>query len=133
MRKLCTALFLTLGLLSAVQAQTNIIPSTQQQISVTGTVAASTKIISGIAGLRIYVTAIALVPVATSVVTLTYGTGTNCGTGTTAISGVMTFAAGQVLTLGDGYGAVYVIPTGNDVCITIATQPAPGSIAYGQF
>lgn len=134
MRKLSAALLIYLGLASAALAQSAVVvPATTNQISIAGTVAASTRIVTGIAGKSIYVTVISLVPVATSVVTLTTGTGTNCGTSTANITGALTFAAGQTLSLGSGYGAVFVIPQGNDLCITIATAAAPGSLAYSIF
>lgn len=117
----------------AAAQQAVVVPATTNQISITGTVATATKIVTGITGKSIYVTGVALVPVATSVVTFTYGTGTNCGTGTASITGAMTFAAGQTLTYGIGNGAVFVLPQGNDLCITIATAVAPGSLAYSIF
>ncbi len=114
-------------------AQSVVVPATQQQIAVAGTVAARTKIVSGATGKSIYVTAVTLVPVATSVVTFSYGTGTDCATGTTVLAGVLTFAAGQTLHAGSGNGAVIVVPPGNDLCITIATAAAPGFLAYALF
>lgn len=133
MRKSLLAFGLALLLFGSAQAQPVVVPATTAQVSIAGTVAVSTKIVSGIAGKSIYVTAVALVPVATSVVTFTTGTGTNCGTGTANITGVMTFTSMVVFTLGDGYGAVWVLPSGNDLCITIATAASPGSLAYSQF
>lgn len=133
MTKLIAALLLTLGLASAALAQSPVVPSTSTQISVAGTVAASTRIVTGVTGKQIYVTALMLIPVATSVVTFTYGTGTNCGTGTTSLTGAMTFAAGATVMHGSGNGAVFVLPRGNDLCITIATAAAPGSLAYALF
>lgn len=134
MKRLGIALLLWLSAVSAVVAQQSVVvPATTTQISIAGTVATSTKIITGIASKSIYVTSVNQIPVATSVVTYTTGTGTNCGTGTANVTGAMTFAAGQVLSLGSGYGAVFVIPSGNDLCITIATAAAPGSLSYSQF
>lgn len=115
------------------RAQQAVIPSTTGTISIAGTVAASTKVVSGIAGQRIYVTSVALVPVATAVVTFTTGTGANCGTNTANVTGALTFTAGQTLTLGTGNGAVWVLPLGFDLCVTIATAAAPGSMAFSQF
>jgi hypothetical protein len=117
----------------AAAQQSVVTPATSASIPIAGTVAAATKIVSGAAGKSIYVTAIALVPVATSVVTLTSGTGTNCGTNTANVTGAMTFNAGQVLAVGDGFGAVLVVPQGADLCLTIATAAAPGSLSYAQF
>lgn len=134
MKKLSAALLLYLGLASAALAQQAVVvPATTAQISIAGTVATSTKIITGQTGKQIYVTGLMLVPVATSVVTFTYGTGTNCGTGTTSLTGAMTFAAGQTVAHGAGNGAVFVLPQGVDLCITIATAAAPGSLAYSIF
>lgn len=134
MKRILIGLVLWLGAAGAALAQQSVfVPATTNQISIAGTVATSTRIVTGIAGKSIYVTGVALIPVATSVVTFTYGTGTNCGTGTTSITGAMTFAAGQTLTYGIGNGAVFVLPQGNDLCITIATAAAPGSLAYSIF
>lgn len=135
MRKLWLALGLLSGLgLAPAQAQQSVVvPATTTQVAVAGTVAARTKIVSAIAGKSIYVTSVALVPVATAAVTFSYGTGSDCGTGTGTLTGVMVFAAGQVLALGSGYGAVWVLPPATDLCITVATAAAPGSLAYSQF
>lgn len=133
MKKFILALML-LGFLQPAHAQQSVVvPATTNQISVAGTVATSTRIVTGITGKSIYVTAVSLIPVATSVVTFTYGTGTNCGTGTTSITGAMTFAAGQTLISGVGNGAIFVLPQAVDLCITIATAAAPGSLAYSIF
>lgn len=134
MKKLALALALALLASWGAQAQQSVVvPSTTTTIAVAGTVATSTRIITGVAGKSIYITSVLLVPVATGVVTLTYGTGTNCATGTGSLTGAMTFAAGQTVNYGIGNGAVFVVPAANDVCITIATAVAPGSISYVIF
>lgn len=128
------ALLCWLALASAALAQQSVfVPATTNQIAIAGTIAASTQIVAGVAGKRIYVTAIALVTTDTSVVTFTYGTGTNCGTGTTSVTGAMLFEIGRQLSLGTGNGAIMVIPPGNSLCITIATAAAPGFLAYAIF
>ncbi len=133
MRKLIAALVILFGLASAASAQTAYnSPTTQSQVTFSA-VQPITKMISGIAGKRIYLTNITIHPAATAVVTITYGTGTNCGTGTTNFYGPATFQAGESVYDGDGNGALFVVPPGNDVCVTIATATAPGWIAYAQF
>jgi hypothetical protein len=130
------ALFVTLALLASAGAQAQqsvVVPATTDTISITGTVAARTKIVTGSAGKSIYVTALMLVPAATSAVTFSYGTGTDCGTGTTNLTGTMTFNTGQTVTLGSGYGTVLRVPAGNDLCITVSTAAAPGTLSYAIF
>lgn len=138
MRKLGLVFLLALALTAGwaqmpTRSQAPVVPSTQAQISIAGTVAAATEIIPLTAGQRIYVTGINLIPLATSVVTFTSGTGTNCGTNTTSVTGAMTFAAGQTLNYGTGNGAVLVATVSHALCITIATAVAPGSLAYAKF
>lgn len=131
MKKLWLAFILCLGLTPA-QAQ-QIIPYTTNTIPIAGTIATATKIISAVDSRYIYITAINLVPAATSVITFTAGTGTNCGTNTVSLTGAMTFTAGETLTIGTGYGVVLAAPAGYDVCLAIGTATAPGFIAYSIF
>ncbi len=134
--RLALILWLALAsLASPAFAQSGVyVPATTGTIAVAGTVAASTKIITGVSGKSTYITAINLIPsAATGSILLNAGTGTNCGTNTTALTGTMVFAAGQYLDVGTGYGALLVAPQGYDVCITIAAETAPGFIAYSQF
>ncbi len=128
---LISGLILVTGLTLARAQQS--IPAATNTISITGTVAASTKIISGVSGRYLYITSLNLVPVATSVVTFTAGTGTNCGTNTTSLSGAMTFATGQILQAGTGAGVILAAPQGYDICITIATAVSPGFLSYSLF
>lgn len=118
---------------SARAQQSVVVPATTSSITLNGGPATIAKIISGITGQRIYITQVSIVPVATAVVTLSQGTGTNCGTGTAAITSAMTFAAGQTFIAGTGNGAVFALNSGNDLCITTATAAAPGSLAFSQF
>lgn len=127
MKKLALALLAFTLCVASASAQ---MLTATQQIPIAGTVAAATKIVTGTAGKQIIVTSVLQVPVATSVVTYTTGTGTNCATGTASLTGAMTFSAGQILSFGDGNSPVLIVPTGNDLCITIATAAAPGSLAY---
>jgi hypothetical protein len=134
LRSLLLALVLALTLsIPALAQQSVVVPATTASIPITGTIGAATVIITGVTGQRIYVTSVALVPVATAVVTFTSGTGAGCGSGTSNVTGAMTFAAGQTLMLGIGNGAVWALAPGNSLCITVATAAASGSLSYSQF
>lgn len=133
MKKLSAALLLFLGLASAALAQfSGPVPVTQASVTF-GSTTAMAKIITGAASKSIYLTNIVIHPATTSVVTLSYGTGTNCATGTTVFYGPSTFQAGENVQVGNGAGALFVVPPAQDVCITIATAAAPGWISYAQF
>lgn len=131
LRLLALALFLSL---TPVTAQLAPPAATQASLPIVGTVASAAVLISGIVGQRIYVTSVDLVPVATSVVTFTQGTGSTCSGGTASnVTGVLTFSAGQTYSKGSGNGAVWALGLGNNLCLTISTAAAPGSISYSIY
>ena len=65
--------------------------------------------------------------------TFTAGTGSACGSNTASVTGALTFSAGQTYSKGDGNGAVWVLGLGLNLCVTIATAVAPGSISYSIY
>jgi hypothetical protein len=130
MKRLALTSIALLALGASAGAQTAMFPTPSIQIAIAGTVAARTALIAAPTGKQIVVTALMMAPVATSAVLFTYGTGTNCGTGTTSLSGTMTFSAGQALAHGSGNGPVMIVPNGNDLCVTISTAAAPGTLVY---
>jgi len=134
MKRLALAVALALAA-GGAKAQLAPVPATQYSLPIVGTVATVAVLIAGVAGQRIYVTAVDLVPVATSVVTFTQGTGATCSGGSTAgnVTGALTFAADQVYSKGSGNGALWVLGLGNNLCVTTATAAAPGSISYSIY
>lgn len=129
MKKLALIAFALLASAVGASAQTSF-PIPSNQVSIAGTVAAITRIVTAPTGKQIVVTALQQTAVALSVVTYSYGTGTNCGTGTGSLTGALTFSAGQALNMGSGNGPVMILPPGNDLCVTIATAAAPGFLVY---
>jgi hypothetical protein len=131
MRKLCLAL-LALALAGPAAAQQSV-PSTMASVAIAAGTLSRTTVVTAIKGEQIYVTSLFMAPLATSAVTWSYGTGTNCGTGTAVLSGVTTFASNSVVNLGNGNGAVLVVPLSVDLCLTIGTAGAPGTFTYAQY
>jgi hypothetical protein len=81
---------------------------------------ATTRIITGVPGMRWVVCAIRIVANAAEVTSELEGTGTNCGTGTVAHSGSTTAASGESFSAGGGYQSTqpfYANKPGTDFCI----------------
>jgi hypothetical protein len=95
--------------------------------------ATGTMIVVGVPGTTTYVTAVAFVTGAGSVVTWIQGDGAQCGTNTVGVTGAMTFTASTVFTAGDGNGAIWVLGPGKSLCVTTATAVISGYIAWARF
>ena len=66
--------------------------------------------------------------------TFEYGTGSNCGAGTTALTGAYGLVAQFGAAKGSGLGPVLVVPAGNALCaVNSAAVQVSGSLAYTQF
>ena len=134
MKRLALALLAIAALVhTPASAQLTPPPATQYSIAIPGTVATASVLIAGVPGQSIYVVAVDLVPVPTSVVTFTAGGGSACGTNTVSVTGVLTFSAGQTYSKGNGAGALWVIGPGLNLCLTVATAASPGSISYSIY
>lgn len=132
-RRLALALAIAALGLGPATAQLAPVPATQASAPIAGTTASASVLIAGVPGQRIYVTSVDLVPVPTSVVTFTAGGGSACGTNTASVTGPLVFSAGQVYSKGNGAGAVWVLGLGLNLCLTISTAAAPGSISFSQY
>ena len=96
--------------------------------------ATTTQIVPLSVGIPIYVVSWDVVVSAADNITFEYGTGTACGTGTTALTGAYNFAANGGLSAGSGSGVILFVPPGNALCIvTSAGAQASGRVSYAQF
>lgn len=96
-------------------------------------VAATTGVIISHSGTKVtYITHLdGLIGATADNVTLEYGTGSTCGTGTTVLP-TWQFAANAGISLGGGLGPVIIIPSGKDVCINSNTATFKGEVTYTQ-
>ena len=115
---------------------TNCAPGLQSSASVPINVAAATttQLIALVANKQIFVTSYDFMANGTQSVTLKYGTGSSCGTGTTSLTGPYPVIAQAGISKGNGTGAVLFVPPGNALCITTSgSSQVSGSVSYVQF
>lgn len=106
--------------------------ATSAKISVAA--ATTTEILAAVSGARIYVTSFDFMAAGTNNVKLVYGTGTNCGTGTTDLTGAYPLIAQAGISKGNGIGAILFLPVSNALCVTTSgTGQLSGSFSFAQF
>lgn len=103
-------------------------------VAVSMNTATTTQMVALSGSTLIYVTSFDVIAGGTTNVTFVYGTGSNCGTGTTSLTGAYPLTAQSGIAKGNGLGPVLVVPAGNALCVTnSAAQQISGSISYTQF
>ena len=115
---------------------TNCVPAIQASNSVAISTASATtvQLVALVAGKKIYISSWDVVASGTTSVTLKYGTGTNCGSGTTSLTGAYALIAQAGIAKASGLGPVLFVPAGNALCITnSAAIQISGSLSYAQF
>ncbi len=96
--------------------------------------AGTIQLIGLLSGKSIYLTHIHFIAGGTVNVSLVYGTGTNCGTGTTTIDGPMPLVAQTGYSAGIGIGATHKLPASQELCITTdQSVQVGGSYSYSQY
>jgi hypothetical protein len=96
--------------------------------------ATTTQLVAASGSTNIYVTGWDVISSGADNFQLEYGTGTNCGTGTTALTGLYNLAAQAGVARGGNLGVVYKLPAGAALCaVTTAATQMSGSVSYTQF
>jgi len=62
-----------------------------------------------------------------------YGTGTNCGTGTTNLTGAMTIATNSALNISSGQGSLFRTASANALCLAAVTGNLTGFVTYAKY
>ncbi|MCK9361859.1 hypothetical protein M0Q28_06595, partial [Patescibacteria group bacterium] len=65
--------------------------------------------------------------------TFVYGTGANCGTGTTALTGAMAIATAGSNGMSGMIGSLFRGAAANALCLTAATGNMTGFVTYAQY
>jgi hypothetical protein len=124
------------ALLMGAQTGANIAAITQGDATVPIEIstATTTQLVALTSGQRVRITSLSVIAGGTGTFRFVYGTGTNCGTGTTNITGAFPLVANVGLTLGGGVGSVLVAPAGQAVCaVTSAAVTYDGHITYAKY
>jgi hypothetical protein len=90
----------------------------------------STKIVSGASKTVIYICGYTIVSGGTANVSLKSGTGTNCGTGTAAVTPAYSMVAQNRVSDDSPVWRGLLVPTGQDLCINSSAGVAIQAIVY---
>jgi len=108
--------------------------ATPASVAINVSTATTTQLVALSGTTKIYVTSFDVIAGGTGNITFVYGTGSNCGTGTTSLTGAYNLTAQAGIAKGNGVGAVLVVPAGNALCVTTsAAVQMSGSVSYQQF
>lgn len=109
-------------------------PAADASAAINVSTATTTQLVALSSGKKIYVSAIDVIAAGTGNITFVYGTGSNCGTGTTSLTGAYNLTAQAGISKGNGLGAVLVVPASNALCVTTsAAVQMSGAVAYAQY
>ncbi len=96
--------------------------------------AATAQLVAISASTLVRVTAWDVIAGGAGTIKFVYGTGTNCGTGTTDLTGAYPLTAQAGIARGDGLGTLFKTPAGNALCITTTGGvQMSGVVTYQQF
>ena len=114
-------------------AVSNLLPR-GSSIPINISTATTTQLVALSGTKSIYVSAFDVMAGGTGNITFEYGTGSNCGSGTTPLTGAYPLTAQQGFTKGDGMAPVLIVPAGNALCaLTSAAVQMSGSLTYVQY
>lgn len=108
-------------------------PSVWASVPINVSTATTTQLVAASSGKVIYVYNWNVIAGGTGNITLEYGTGGSCGTGTTALTGAYPLIAQAGISSSGGLAPVLVVPASNALCaLTSAAVQMSGSVAYAQ-
>lgn len=114
----------------------NCIPAIQASSSVPINIstATTTQLVALSGTTNIFITSWDIISGGIGNFTLVYGTGTNCATGTTSLTGAYPLTAQAGISKGNGNGIVLIVPRGNALCATTSQSvQMSGSLSFAQF
>lgn len=100
---------------------------------VTVSAAATTELVALTASQSIRVCSFALSISLTGSAQFVYGTGTNCGSGTTNLTGAFSILTGVTSSQGAGFGELFKTAASNALCLTATVGNVTGVISYAKY
>lgn len=97
------------------------------------TAGSTTELVSLTASQVIRVCSFAITMSAAGTAQFVYGTGTNCGSGTTSLTGAMTLGTTTPMALSAANGSLFRGATANALCLAAVTGNVTGFISYAKF
>lgn len=97
------------------------------------TAAATTELVALTAAQTIRVCSFVITESLAGTAQFVYGTGSNCGTGTTNITGAMALATSGVLAISSGNGSVFRTASANALCLAAVTGNITGFVTYAKY
>jgi hypothetical protein len=105
-----------------------------QSVPINISTATTTQLVALSGSTKVYIMAWDVIAGGTGNITLEYGTGASCGTGTTVLTGAYNLTAQAGIAKGSGAAPVLVVPAGNALCaLTSAAVQMSGSVTFQQF
>lgn len=98
--------------------------------TVTVTAAATTEIVPLFAGRSVHVCGFTITQATAGSAKFVYGTGSNCGTGTTDLTAAMVMPTNGSISNAAGQGSLFRTAVSNALCLTAATGNITGFINY---
>lgn len=95
--------------------------------------AATTQLVSLFTGKSVRVCAFTITESSAGSAKFVYGTGSNCGTGTTDLTAAMLLPTNGSISLASGGGSLFRAPESNALCLTAVTGNITGFINYQRF
>lgn len=132
MKKLLSGLLAALFLCAPAFAQAPLVQA-DKSAAISTASAATTEIVAAVTGLSVKVTHFDFIAAGATNVTLVYGTGSNCATGTTSLTGAYPLTAQAGIAAGNGSGIIIPVPVSKALCVTnSAAVQVSGLVSYKQ-
>lgn len=131
MRKTILAFATMTIAMPALAQQLSLHPTTSMTVSFGSGTSGTFKIVDASTEGALHITKVEFRPVTDGNVSISYGTGDVCSSGTKTFLGPAKLTAGQPVHMGTGDSAILDVPPGNDICVTVDAN-TPGNLTYAQ-